>query len=195
MNRYIYTLCLGLALVLSGCIHRPDVVLRTGSQFTKASSLSLTVSGGPSDKAIFKPELEKELLRRGFNIITDDVSQVVLEERRAGGQDVITASKVDDSPAVGASQSQTNDVTQTQKSKLVKADYSGRIDYLYNREKHEVRRVNFTIFEVETGSIVASIGYEKKGDNFEIAKAIADHLDAAVTGVPVKGFFGGTGAP
>lgn len=186
MRTSVFAVVAGVVMVGSGCVHRPDVVLRPGTQFTKASTLGLTVAGGGGDAAIFKPELEKELMRRGFNIVSDDVSQIVSEERTIGGGDVAAVTSVDASPKKSTASVQAGEVTQKQTSKIPKSDYSGRIDYLYSQDDHVVRRVNFTIFEVRTGSVVASIGYEKKGKNPEIANAIANYLDAAVTGIPVK---------
>lgn len=176
----------GLVLAMTGCVHRPDVVLRRNTGFTKASTLALTVAGGAQDAAIFKPELEKELMRLGFNIVTDDVSQVVEQERRTAGGDTAAVMASEKTTTKGAATAKGDELTERQTSKIPKSEYSGRIDYLYSQGKHAVNRVNFTIFEVKTGSVVASIGYEEKGTNPQIAKAIAKYLNGAVTGVPIE---------
>lgn len=49
-----------------------------------------------------------------------------------------------------------------------------------------MRRVNFAIIEVESGSVFASVGYSDKGSNPEIARAIANYLDSPVTGRPFQ---------
>lgn len=177
---------LGLVVAVTGCVHRPDVVLRSNTPFTKASTLALTVAGGAADAAIFKPELEKELMRLGFNIVTDDVSQIVERERRTAGGDIAAVAVEDKAAKKAAASAKGDELTERQTSKIAKSDYIGRIDYLYSQDEHSVNRVNFTIFELKTGSLIASIGYEEEGTNPEIAKAVARHLNAAVTGVPIK---------
>lgn len=183
----VRTVVLVLAVLAGSGCPRPDVVLRAGHHFSKTSSITIMCDCG-DDPAIFKPEFEKELIRRGYNVISDSSSGVIEEERRTGevaATGVVTATPGTAKMDVDAKGER---LTQKQTSRQFNSDYSGSIRYLYDDRDHEVRRVNFTIVELRTGAIVASIGYEKSGRNVEIAEAISTQLDLALSGVKPAGF-------
>jgi hypothetical protein len=174
-----------LVVAAVGCA-KPDVVLRPDHHFTKESSITL-VCVTSDDPAIFKPELEKELMRRGYNVISESTAAVVEEERKSGNVEAQVVKKDDPHTEKSVAGGHGDQLTQKQTARHLKSDYSGNIQYLYDVGDHEVRRVNFTIVDLRTGSIIASIGYERGGKNVDIAKAISTQLDLALRGVKPAG--------
>ena len=154
-NRLI-PLAMLLLLSLASC-SGPDTVVRPGSHFTKSSSIAL-VTG--ADNAIFRPELEKELLRSGFNVVSEAPPQTVAEEKEKKSEETKAAG---DAAAV-----------------RTKAEYLGKIEYIYKPGSHTVSRVNFSIVESATGSVVVSMSYEDDGKNQETAREIVKGLEKAL---------------
>ncbi len=165
-----------LALAV-GCQRPYDVVVRPGSHFSKTSTITLSAS---ADNAIFKPELEKELIRRGFNVISDTVAQIISEEKRGSEAKSGSASTADTDSAKSAAKIEGAEVIEKRTSTHMKSDYIGKIEYLYRPSHHVVSRVNFSIIDLKTGTVVVSLGIDKGRDNREIASEIAKMLDESL---------------
>lgn len=182
MNVQSRLMIASLALVICTACATPDVVVRPGSKFTKTSSITL-IAG--SDPAIFKPELEKELIRQGFNVISDSVAQVVSQEKKSGDLKAAgtSVSEVASNGTTGKAgvKAQGDELTEKKVTTVMQSDYTGKIEYLYKPGKHTVSRLNFTVIELHTGTVVVSIGYEKGGKNLDIAREIALMLAKAVS--------------
>jgi ABC-type siderophore export system fused ATPase/permease subunit len=57
----------------------------------------------------------------------------------------------------------------------------GKIEYLYNQSSYRVGRVNFSIIELKSGTIVVSIGSSAQGfGNSDMARLIVKELETAI---------------
>ena len=155
------------------CLVPPDIVVRPGNHFTKDSTITLTAT---QDTANYKLDIEKELLRFGFNVISESVAQIVSQEKKSGdikAAGVATAEGQTDKAAAGA---EGKEVTEKSTSRQMKSEYVGKIEYSGSR-------VNLTIIELNTGAIVISIGVGRNQTrDTNVAQQIAKELDAAVSG-------------
>jgi len=161
---------------------RPDVVVRPGSHFTKDSSITLTVG---QDYAIFKPELEKELVRHGFNVISDSVAQIISQEKKSSDLKTAGVASADGQIEKAAAKAQGDELTEKSTSTFMKSEYVGKIDYIYDTLNRTLNKVNFTIIEIKTGTIVVSISYTSDAlfsNNIRIAQAIVNELETAIGG-------------
>jgi len=158
----------------------PDVAVRPGSHFTKDSSITLTAG---SDDAIFKPELEKELLRHGFNVISDSVAQTISQEKKSGNLKTAGVVSANGQIDKAAAKAQGDEVTEKSTSTIMKSEYIGKIDYIYRTASHNVSRVNFTIIELKSGAIVVSVGVTHALSNAEFAREIVKELETVIGGL------------
>lgn len=165
------------SLLGTACVRQPDVVTRKEVGFTKETSLTLMTEG--SDPVNFIPELERELLRRGFNVISRDVAStetqttIVAGDKAAGKVEVSNESNRNNSQAAAASSGSSN--TATSIHTIFRSKFVGKINYSYDAGM-TARHVNLTIIELSTGKIAASLGSDHGFDNAQTASNIADQL-------------------
>jgi len=188
MNRNSITLSVLVVILMKSVACMPpstnDIVIKGGSGFTKESTLTLTLVD--QDPAIFKPELERELLRHGFNVISDSVAQTISHETKRGEVKSGEVQSNNSGSNAAAAKSEGGEITDKQVSTLMKSDYTGKLEYLYHSTAFVVTRVNLTIIHLKTGTVVASMSYSfnYKTQNFtnkEAASEIAKRLDEALT--------------
>lgn len=156
------------------CFVQPDIVVRPGNHFTKDSTITLTATQNTAD---YKLGIEKELIRYGFNVISESVAQIVSQEKKTGdvkAAGVATSEGQTDKASAGA---EGKELTEKSTSRQMKSEYVGNIEYSGSR-------LNLTIIELNTGAIVISIGVGRTQDRgTTMPQQIAKELDAAVSGV------------
>ena len=182
VNRIALPALTGAAILGTGC-SKPDVVVRKDSGFSRASTLTLTTTA-VADPVNLIPELEKELIRQGFNIIARDVSSVETQTtsemaNKAGEKAEETKNTTQNAAAaIGASIGTSSTTSSTHR--LFKSEFVGRVDYLYNSHKMTASRVNLTILNLASGTVVASVSFDSGGNNREISTNIANQLSQAI---------------
>ena len=134
-----------------------EAVIRPGSNFTKNSSLTIVTPNG--DPAIFKPVIERELIKKGFNIISDAVTQISSVEMKHGELKSAGMAEAKHSTVAAGNKAEGAEVTEKYTSTTVKSDFIGKIDYIYDNHYNAVTRVDLTIINIKNGIIAGSVSY------------------------------------
>ncbi len=178
---------LGLAaLANSGC--RPpsttgDVAVRKSANLTKDSTITLTAG---NDRVKFKPELEKELIRKGFNIISEVVSETISQEKKSGEAKAGAVVTSNEDSAKAASKVAGDEVITKQNIHRMKSEFIGTVDYFFDANTQVVTKVNLTIARLDSGVVAVSLSYDIKAlenrarTNPEAAAEIATYLETAL---------------
>lgn len=169
-----------VAGVMTACVS-PDAVVRKDSGFTKESTLTLTTEGG-SDPVNLIPSMERELLRRGFNIISRSVAQTetqtrtTADDKAAGRSEVSTGGTISAGQANAAAIATGSSNTTTSVHQNFQSKYVGKLDYSYSPGSMRARDVNLTIIELATGKVAVSVAYSHGYDNTDVSTHIGDQL-------------------
>jgi len=179
-------LTLGFAAAGSFGCHPPsttgDVAVRRSANLTKESTITLTAG---NDRVNFKPELEKELIRKGFNIISEVVSETISQEKKSGEAKAGAVVNSNENNAKAASKVVGDEVTTKQNIHRMKSEFVGTIDYFFSPDQ-VVTKVNLTIARLDTGVVAVSLSYDIKAlenrarTNPQAAAEIATYLDTAL---------------
>ncbi|WP_257313066.1 hypothetical protein [Geothrix fuzhouensis] len=172
--------------ITTGC-HPPsttgDVAVRASAKLTKDSTITLTAG---NDGVKFKPELEKEMIRKGFNVISDLVSETISQEKKTGEAKAGAVTTSSDDATKAAAKVAGDELITRQNIHRMKSEFVGKLDYFYDASSQVVTKVNLTIARLDTGVVAVSLSYDIKAmtnrarTNPEAAAEIATYLDTAL---------------